>query len=138
MVYRVSLLDLEKGFSWRDVKEKNYKITVESKDLPDSILEVKEDITSQIIGCEHKGGCDEQCATAFRITSQELQFYKSHDLPLPRLCPNCRHYQRIKNRNPVKLWDRKCDKCGKEIQTSYSPDRKEIVYCEQCYQQEVM
>jgi len=125
------------GYSWKDVKDKNYKITIEPKDLPDSILDVKDDITSQIIGCEHKGECNEQCATAFRITSQELQFYKSQNLPLPRLCPNCRHYQRTKNRNPIKLFDRKCDKCGKDIQTSYAPDRPEIVYCEQCYQQEV-
>jgi len=126
------------GFSWKEPKEKNYKITIKSKDLPDSILDVKEDITSQIIECEHKGECNEQCATAFRIIPQELQFYKSQNLPLPRLCPNCRHYQRIINRNPVKLWDRTCAKCGEEIKTSYSPDRKEIVYCEQCYQQEVV
>ena len=28
-------------------------------------------------------------------------------------------------------------KCKKEIMSSYSPDRPEIVYCETCYQQEV-
>jgi hypothetical protein len=126
-----------KGYSWKDMKEKNYKIAIESQDLPDSILDVKEDITSQIIGCEHKGECNEQCATAFRITSQEHQFYKSQNIPLPRLCPNCRHYQRTKNRNPIKLFSRNCARCNKEIETSYAPERPEIVYCEQCYQQEV-
>jgi len=136
------------GFLWKESKDKNYKITVESKDLPDSILDVKEDIISQIIGCGHKGECNEQCATAFRIIPQELQFYKSHNLPLPRLCPNCRHGQRVQNRNPVKLWHRQCmcdknhphhaGKCTNEFETSYSPDRKEIVYCEQCYQAEVL
>lgn len=127
------------GLLWKEMKAKNYKITVESKDLPDSILEVKDDITSQIIGCAHKGECNEQCATAFRITSQELQFYISQNLPLPRLCPNCRHYQRVKNRNPIKLWHRKCMKegCPNEFETSYAPDRPEIVYCESCYQNEV-
>ena len=128
-----------KGYSWKELKDKNYKITIKPEDLPDSILDVKEDVTSQIIGCDHKGECNEQCATAFRITSQELQFYKSHKLPLPRLCPNCRHYQRTKNRNPVKFWHRHCMKtgCTNEFETSYAPDRPEIVYCEDCYQQEV-
>ncbi|MEE8131863.1 MAG: hypothetical protein V3T98_02355, partial [Candidatus Paceibacterota bacterium] len=87
-------------------------------------------------------------------------FYKKMNLPLPRLCPNCRHYQRIKQRNPLKLWHRKCqcagkksdnevykntiehfhktDHCPNEFETTYSSERKEIVYCERCYQQEVV
>ena len=28
--------------------------------------------------------------------------------------------------------------CPNEFETTYSPDRPEIVYCEQCYQQEVV
>jgi hypothetical protein len=40
-------------------------------------------------------------------------------------------------RNPRKLFDRKCDKCWVKIKTTYSPDRKEIVYCESCYNKEV-
>ncbi len=27
--------------------------------------------------------------------------------------------------------------CQNEFETSYAPDRPEIVYCERCYQQEV-
>jgi len=82
------------------------------------------------------------------------------NLPLPRLCPNCRHYQRLKQRNPLKLWHRRCQcagkksengvyknttghfhgegRCPNEFETSYSPDRKEVVYCEHCYQAEVV
>ena len=130
---------LNLGFSWKEPKERNYKITIKPEDLPDDIKEVKEDITSQIVGCEHEGKCKEQCTTAFKITASELQFYKAHSLPLPRLCPNCRHYQRVLKRNPNKLWHRSCMKegCENEFETSYSPDRKEIIYCEKCYQQEV-
>ena len=73
----------------------------------------------------------------YRILPQELEFYRKMNLPLPRLCPDCRHYERIKQRNPLKLYKRKCDKCGKEILTTYSPDRPEIVYCEKCYLEEV-
>jgi CxxC-x17-CxxC domain-containing protein len=43
----------------------------------------------------------------------------------------------MKLRNPRKLFDRKCDKCGIDIKTTYSPDRSEIVYCEECYNKEI-
>ncbi|EKE26117.1 MAG: hypothetical protein ACD_4C00428G0002, partial [uncultured bacterium (gcode 4)] len=46
---------------------------------------------------------------------------------------------RMKLRNPRKLYDRTCDNpiCRKPIKTTYSPDRSEIVYCESCYEKEV-
>jgi len=130
---------LSAGFSWKEPKERNYQITIRPKDLPDSIKDVKDDILSQIIECKHEGRCKEQCTTAFRIIEPELQLYKSQNLPLPRLCPNCRHYQRVLKRNPNKLWHRQCMKkgCHNEFETSYAPDRPEIIYCEKCYQQEV-
>ncbi len=137
----------EAGFSWKEAKDRNYTITIYPKDIIDDIKNVPDTITSEVIGCEHEGKCKEQCTTAFRITESELQFYKSKNLPLPHLCPNCRHYQRVLNRNPNKFWERicMCDKkhthhegrCDVDFKTSYSPDRPEIVYCEKCYQQEV-
>ena len=84
------------------------------------------------------------CASCSGINSgdlfkDEFKFYKRMNLPLPRLCPNCRHYERLKQRNPLRLWHRKCMKegCQNEFETSYAPDRPEIIYCERCYQQEV-
>jgi hypothetical protein len=61
------------------------------------------------------------------------------NIPLPRYCPNCRHHERLKNRNPLKLYKRTCMKegCDVEFETTYAPERKEIVYCEKCYQNEV-
>ena len=46
---------------------------------------------------------------------------------------------RFKLKNPYFLWTRKCMKeaCENVFETSYNPDRPEIVYCEKCYQQEV-
>jgi hypothetical protein len=149
-----------KGFSWKDPEERNYQIDIKSEDLPDHIKDVKDDILDKIIGCIHQGKCNEQCTEAFRIIPQELEFYKRMNLPLPRLCPNCRHYQRLKQRNPLKLWHRKCqctgnqsengvykntishfhgkEPCLNEFETTYSPERPEIVYCEKCYQTEVV
>ncbi|MCM2338904.1 MAG: hypothetical protein NDI62_00380 [Burkholderiales bacterium] len=130
---------LASGLSWKDSETRNYKPTILPKDIPDDIKDVSDDIVNEIIGCEHKGECKDRCTTAFKIIRDELTFYKRFDIPLPRLCSNCRYYTRFKQRNPLKLWHRKCMKenCTNEFETSYSPDRPEIVYCEKCYNGEV-
>jgi len=132
---------LEQGYSWRDPDIKQYNVTLQPADLPDHIKDVSDDILNQVIACEHAvppaGGCNEQCMGAFKIIPSELAFYRALNLALPRLCSNCRHYNRLRQRNPFKLWNRQCAKCGKEVKTSYSPDRPEIIYCESCYNAEV-
>jgi hypothetical protein len=129
----------EQGYVWRKPAEKNFNATMQSTNVPDDINNVDESITKEIISCAHQGNCNHECAKVFRITSQELQFYKLLKIPLPRICQNCRHYSRFAWRNPAKLWHRKCMKpgCQNEFETSYAPDRPEIVYCEQCYNNEV-
>ena len=130
---------LEKGLDWHSAGNRNYKTTISWKDLPDTINEVSDSIVDEIIGCAHEGKCNDQCTGAFKIVKDELGFYKRMNLPLPRLCPNCRHYGRVAQRNPLKLWHRKCMKpgCKNEFETSYAPERLEIVYCEECYKSEV-
>lgn len=152
---------IEKGYQWKEPEQRNYQITMKTDQLPDHIKNVSDSIVNEIIGCAHEGKCNEQCTTAFKIIPKELEFYRKQNLPLPRLCPNCRHYQRIKQRNPLKLWHRKCqcggeqsnnkvytntidhphhgdNHCPNEFETTYAPERKEIVYCEACYLQEVV
>lgn len=137
-----------KGYTWKESEEKGYVITRYQNDLPESIASVDETILTEVIECAHYGGCEgHQCATAFRIVSQELEFYKRMNLPLPKYCPNCRHYMRLRSRNPMKLWHRSCmcessghdheGACTQEFETAYATERKEIVYCESCYQKEV-
>ena len=130
----------EQGYLWKDPEPRNYQITIKSQDLPDNIKDVEDSILKEIIGCAHQGRCNEQCTEAFRIIPQELAFYRRMNLPLPRLCPNCRHYQRLKQRNPLKLWKRQCQApgCSNTFETSYAPDRPETIYCEQCYLREVV
>ena len=89
----------------------------------------------------------------FRIIKQELEFYRKHNLPIPRRHPDQRHLDRMALRNPRKLYERKRDKCGKDMITTYAPcevkpsleaplgcapERKEVVYCEECYEREVI
>jgi hypothetical protein len=107
--------------------------------LIDNIESFDEDLFNEIIACEHKDECSHQCTEGFKLTKEEISFYKKIRIPLPVKCPNCRHFERLSKTNPLKLWHRKCMKegCTNEFETSYAPDRPEIVYCEKCYQQEV-
>ena len=127
------------GFSWKEDVQRNYDITKNGTDLPKDMVGTTDEILKDIVSCDHHGTCQERCTTAFKITEAELQLHRRFNLPLPTLCPNCRHYQRLGRRNPPKLWHRKCMKpgCTNEFETSYSPDRPEIVYCEACYNAEV-
>ncbi|OGJ04078.1 hypothetical protein A3F97_03205 [Candidatus Nomurabacteria bacterium RIFCSPLOWO2_12_FULL_41_10] len=118
---------LNQGYSWKDPEPRNYQITLKNEDIPDHIKDVPDSILNEIIECAHNvesstfdnalGGlttkCNEQCTEAFRIIPSELDFLRKQNLPIPRLCPNCRHYQRIKQRNPLKLWHRSCNCRGK-------------------------
>ena len=132
--------DAEKiGFTWKDSEIRNYKPTITAKSLPDNIKNVSDNILNEIIECEHQGSCKDRCTTAFKIIKNELIFYKRFNIPVPHLCYGCRHYGRLKRRNPMKLWHRSCMKkgCTNEFETSYAPERQELIYCEQCYQHEV-
>ena len=139
---------LAQGFRWEeDIQKTEGKETLQPKDLPDNIKEVSDSITDQIIECEHKGNCEEQCTQAFRIIPTELDFYRSINVPLPRLCPNCRHYNQLSNQLSYKLWPRTCDceldnhdhagKCEVSFETAYMPGKPEKIFCEKCYLKEI-
>ncbi len=150
----------KENFSWRVPGKRDYTPTLRAVELLDSIEEVKDDVTKEIIECAHAGKCSEDCATAFRIVPAELDFYRRFNLPLPQLCFNCRHAGRLAQKNPLKLWKRQCQcageasengvyknsashhhghsHCEEKFETTFGPERPEIVYCEQCYQSEVI
>jgi len=131
---------LNNGFLWKDSEIRNYNPTIKSNDLIDNISEVPDSILDEVIECEHQGKCKDRCSTAFKITKEELLFYRRFNIPLPHVCYGCRHYGRLRKRNPMKLWLRNCMKegCSNTFETTYAPNRPEIVYCERCYQQEVI
>ena len=123
---------LSLGFNWSDYESPKPKVdkVIPTSKLPNDIKEIPDDILNWAIECE-------VTKKPFRIIKEELEFYRKHNLPIPRRHPDRRHLDRMKLRNPRKLYDRKCDKCGKDIKTTYSRDRKEIIYCEECYNKEV-
>ena len=117
------------GYSWSDY-ESSIKYQLSDYQIPDDIRDVKDDILNKILKCEVTG-------KAYKIIPMELEFYRRIGLPIPRRSPLQRHRDRLAQLPPRKLYKRKCAKCGKEILTTYAPDRPEIVYCEECYKREV-
>lgn len=135
---------LAQGFKWEDTPRGTYgKETIDWKNFPDSILELPLDfdVNKEVFVCI-------ECSKNYRVIVDELGFYKRMKMPIPRNCPECRHVKRFKNRGPNKLWHRMCmcekenhahgaGKCEVEFETSYAPEKLEIIYCEKCYQAEV-
>ena len=124
---------LHMGFKWGNTTRGTFgKETKKIEEIPDSLNDTNFNVSKEIFVCEI-------CSKNYKIIPNEFLFYKKLDVPLPHFCPDCRHYRRIKSRGPNKLWHRSCMKegCTNEFETSYSPDRPEIIYCEKCYQQEV-
>ncbi|MDP6575236.1 MAG: hypothetical protein QF755_01960 [Candidatus Peribacteraceae bacterium] len=123
---------LSKGWDWKDDigQIPNVEKIIPADQLPENIDEIPDDILNWAVKCAVSD-------RPFRIIKQELDFYRRIKLPIPKLHPDERHKARLNKRNPRKLWARTCDKCEKEIQTTYSPERPEKVFCEDCYLQEV-
>jgi hypothetical protein len=140
---------IEKGYKWQDNTQRTTgKETLKLENIPDAIDEVKDSILDEVLACM-------ECKRNYKIVPNELIFYKKMKTPIPRRCFYCRHAYRLKKRNPFKLWHGKCmcgsigspsttanhehgdAKCKVEFETSYSPDRPEIIYCEKCYQTEM-
>ncbi len=122
---------LEKWFNWSDYQApfpKVEKIILASK-LPEIIRDIPDDILNWAIECE-------VTQKPFKIIKQELDFYRKHNLPIPKRHPDQRHLDRMELRNPRKLFERDCDKCWISMQTTYAPERPEIVYCEECFNKE--
>ncbi len=99
-----------------------------SQELPVSIKNVDDSILNTAIeDADHK--------KKFRIIKYELEFYRKHNLPLPRTAPVVRMAQWRKDLDlRLRFYDRVCGKCGKEIKSMYAPGSPEKnVWCEECY-----
>ncbi len=143
----------DRGYVWDSPVDKNYVSSKNWKDLPDSSEEIEDSITTEIILCEawdvdKKSAQSHKCTKAFKITPEELTLYKKWNIPLPRRCPNTRNFELSQQRNSVNFWHRSCmcdkeghnhtGKCEVEFETSYAPERPEIIYCKECYLQEIL
>ena len=78
--------------------------TLTGNQIPSDIFTVTEDILKKVLICEVSG-------RPFRITQQELDFYRKHNLPLPHKHHDVRHTERMKKRPQRTLHLRTCDTC---------------------------
>lgn len=143
----------EQGYLWRDeTRNSSYTITKKSEDLPDECTD-SEALLNDIIQCK-------LCGRGYRFVKMELAFYRDHNIPLPDLCSSCRYLERLERRGRVLLYDRQCQcggvhstngvytnsakhthdvsPCQATFETSYAPERPDIIYCAECYQQEAV
>ena len=148
------------GYNWREVEKKNHTVTLSHSEISDHIKDVGDDILKQVVGCAHEGRCDHGCTGAFRVIPQELQYLRKMNLALPRLCVNCRHYERISQRNRIPMWSGACTcdgvqsksgvykniakhshgdvPCVTAFETTFTPESGAMIYCESCYNAEMV
>ncbi len=133
---------LRNGYTWFDeIQHTTGKETMLAENMPDAIGNTTEEILKEILDCI-------TCERNYKIVPEELQFHQRISAPLPRECFFCRNSRRLKMENPIKLWHRSCmcdipdhgheNICLNTFETAFAPDRSEIVYCEACYQKEVL
>jgi len=101
------------------MKPSSYKIAADINDVPDNIVD-------EVLACEVSG-------RNYRVMPAELKFYRKMGLPVPKKHFFERYKARLEKRLPYELFDRKCDKCGSDVATAWSPERPEKIYCEECY-----
>lgn len=100
--------------------------------LPNHIRDTGDDIVEKTI-------YDETHGKSFRVTAYELEFYRRHNIPLPRIYPIGRMNQWRDDLDlRLRFFERTCDRCGKSMMSAYAPERPEkSIYCEECYDETI-
>lgn len=123
------------GYLWHEENVAGPKVDpatlIQASDLPDNIRDIDDSILHKAVLCIESG-------RPFRFNKEELTFYRKHRLALPRLHPDVRILKLLEHRIPYRLWDDVCKQCGKEMKSGYDPTKNYKVYCESCYQQEIV
>ena len=103
-----------------------------AESLPDDIQDVTDEILEKII-------FDQANNKHFRFIRPELEFYRRYRIPLPREHPSIR-MQKWRNHFNLRLqfFRRSCPICEAEFETTYLPDFQGTVYCESCYQKQLV
>ncbi len=75
----------------------------------------------------------QNCKKDFVIEPDDFGFYEKIKVPPPTFCPRCRLQRRLVWMKSTKLFKRKCDLCGEEGISMYSPENKYRIYCHDCW-----
>jgi len=149
----------EKGFWWYAAPASQHEADLASDTIPDHISEAPGSITKNTIACKNADKKLYGCPGVFKVIPSELAFYKKFNIALPRECRFCRFDKANEQVTPYQLWYRQCEcigtkqrtgyentrthqhgdnRCTNEFETAYEPSRPELIYCEQCYNAEVL
>jgi len=114
------------GYRWRDsIPRTRGKETIDAGALPHDISKVPDTITHEILSCE-------ECGNNYKVITQEVNFLKRQELPLPRACFDCRHSRRMRSRDKRILEKRACSVCDVAVNTTYRETEQPLM-CESCY-----
>lgn len=103
---------LGKGWKWREEEEHQEEATL-----------------GEVLKCEVSG-------RLYRLVKAEKDFYQKMELPIPQRHFDERFKMRMSLRNPRKIRNGVCGKCGCKIETTCLEEIKKI-YCEKCYLESV-
>lgn len=120
-----------RGFNFAAAEQTPERVAEEYL-VPDRIEEVTDDILQKVLRCKVTG-------KPYRLIPMELAFYRRFNLPIPENSPFERHRRRLAFISQhMKLRQRTCGNCKKVTLSVYSEEEFPIVYCEQCYNAEVV
>ncbi len=100
--------------------------------VPDDISDVSDEIIGEVLRCESSG-------KPYRIIPMELEFYRRFGLPIPHEAPFERHRRRLRFISDHRqIYTRQCSSCHQETNTVYLKTEFSHVYCELCYQRQIL
>jgi hypothetical protein len=119
----------EKCYNYQDNQHRdNFDNAISVSTIPDDIKDIDDNILDKIF--VSNGG------RQFKITKDELYFYKKYKIPIPRESFYERAIRRSKFMTSFNLYNSKSSKSGKDIITCYDPKDNFIVYSMEEYKNE--
>ncbi len=116
-----------KGYFWKDHDD---SIGTDDNTIPDDIRLVNDAILDQTFSCKQTG-------KKYRITKQELDFYRRMNVPLPDIAPLVRVANMASSFFQTnELHTISCANCNKQIESVYDATTQKVL-CEECYQQQI-
>lgn len=122
----------EENLWWQEPELSEFNGRVLSKEeVPKDIKDVKDDILDAAIKCEITG-------RPFRIIKEELEFYRYGSLPIPTIHPFERSIKRFLWIGSFNFSEIPCVKCGNKIIGNISNNLGKNIYCQDCYNKEII
>jgi len=121
---------IKQGYKFKNKIDDSFvKETMKAEDLPDAIEDVKDGILNEVI-------LSKSSNKKYKITEQELIFYRKYKIPIPHESFFERHANRHKIASSFRIYNRKSDKSGTPIRSSYSSNTPETVWSIEEYKAE--